>query len=256
MLLHGLGSSTFSWREVMTPLSMGRRVVAFDRPGFGLTERPLPGDWQGTNPYTPAAQVGMTVDLMLALGAEEAVLVGHSAGGAIATLTALIYPERVRALVLVDPAIYAEAGLLGILRPLLTTPQMRHLGPLFLRNGHRWGKELAARAWHDPGKLTLEIWQGYSILLRVQHWDRALWEYTAASRPLHLDRRLQELTLPVLVITGDDDRVVPTAESIRLANALPNARLVIIQECGHVPQEECPKPFGRAVEGFLGTLGL
>ncbi|MDW8270309.1 MAG: alpha/beta hydrolase, partial [Anaerolineae bacterium] len=66
--------------------------------------------------------------------------------------------------------------------------------------------------------------------------------------------RLAELTLPVLVITGDDDRLVPTADSIRLAEELPQATLVVIPACGHVPQEECPEATLKAMRAFLAEL--
>jgi pimeloyl-ACP methyl ester carboxylesterase len=58
-----------------------------------------------------------------------------------------------------------------------------------------------------------------------------------------VQERLTELNMPVLVITGDDDRIVATADSIRLASELPNADLVVLENCGHVPQEECPQAF-------------
>ena len=248
ILLHGFGASTFSWREVVGPLSEVGTVVAFDRPGFGLTERPMPGEWAGPNPYTPEAQAGLTVGLMDALGVERGILVGHSAGGTIALLTALTYPERVEALVLVDAAVYS-GGTPGWLRPILHTPQMRHLGPLLVRSIQNWGMDLARSAWHDPEKLTPEIWEGYTRPLRAQNWDRALWELTLASHPL--DLRPAGVSVPVLVITGDDDRIVPTEQSIRLAGELPRAELRVIPDCGHIPQEECPGPFLQAVKAFL-----
>ncbi len=69
LLLHGFASSTYSWREVMEPLAEDARVVAFDRPAFGLTERPMPGDFpNGVNPYTADAQADLTVGLMDELG--------------------------------------------------------------------------------------------------------------------------------------------------------------------------------------------
>jgi hypothetical protein len=78
VLLHGFGASLFSWREVREPLSQTGSVIAFDRPAFGLTERPLPGDWDGETPYSPEAQADLTVALLDELGLERAVLVGHS----------------------------------------------------------------------------------------------------------------------------------------------------------------------------------
>jgi len=249
VLLHGFAASTFSWREVIGPMSEWGTVVAFDRPGFGLTERPM--KWTGRSPYSPEAQPDLTVGLMDALGIERAVLVGNSAGGTVALLTALTYPERVEALVLVDPAVYVRGMTPAWLRPFLNTPQMRHLGPLLARQIQDWGVDFARSAWHDPEKLTPEIWEGYTKPLRAENWDRALWEVTRASHPLDLEQRLGEVRVPVLVITGDDDRIIPTEQSVRLAGEIPGAQLVVIPECGHVPQEECPGPFLEAVEAFL-----
>ncbi|MBN1937466.1 MAG: alpha/beta hydrolase [Anaerolineae bacterium] len=254
ILLHGFGSSLFSWREVMAPLGELSTVLAFDRPAFGLTERPLRAEWGDQNPYSVEFQVDLTVALIDMLGAEQAVLIGNSAGGAISMLTALEHPERVKALILVDPAVYAGGGSPALVRPLLRTPQMRHLGPLIARRIRTWGIAFARSAWHDPTKITDEIWKGYQKPLQVENWDRALWELTAASKPPRLADRLGELTLPILVITGDDDRIVPTEQSIRLAGELPNAELVVIPNCGHVPHEECPQAFLDAAMSFLDRV--
>jgi pimeloyl-ACP methyl ester carboxylesterase len=254
VLLHGFAASTFSWREVMAPLAKQHTVVTFDRPAFGLTERPLPGEWKGQSPYSPEAQVWQTVGLMDGLGIERAILVGNSAGGGIATLTALEHPHRVQALVLVDPAIYTHARSLGLLRPLLRTPQMRRLGPLIVRRIQSWGIDFARSAWHDPDRITPQVWEGYLKPLQAQDWDRALWEFTVVGSTTDLPDRLEELTLPVLVITGDDDRIVPAEQSVRLAGELPDAELVVIPDCGHVPHEECPQLFLEAVSDFLAGL--
>ncbi len=63
--------------------------------------------------------------------------------------------------------------------------------------------------------------------------------------------RLRELSMPTLFITGDDDRIIPTAQTVRLAHELPDARLVVIPNCGHLPQEECPAAFLEAVTRFV-----
>ncbi|MGC8856302.1 MAG: alpha/beta fold hydrolase [Anaerolineae bacterium] len=252
ILLHGFGASLFSWREVTAPLAELGTVIAYDRPAFGLTERPL--TWQGENPYSQEAQVELVVGLMDALGVEQAILVGNSAGGTIAMLAALKYPQRVQSLILVDPAVYAGGGAPAWIRPLLRTPQMRHLGPLIARQIQTRGPELIQLAWHDPTKITPEILAGYQKPLRLADWDKALWELTVASRESGLAERLGELTLPTLVITGDDDRIVPTEQSLRLADELPNAQLVVIPQCGHLPHEEHPDLFMQAVTDFLETL--
>lgn len=253
MLLHGFAASVFSWREVMPPLAARGTVIAYDRPAFGLTARPMPDEWSGTSPYGADAQVELAIGLMDALGIERAILVGNSAGGTIAALTALRHPQRVRALILVDAAIFSSSHA-PFYQPLMTTPQGRRIGPLVARQIKEWGIAFAQSAWHDPSKITPEIWTGYTRPLRAENWDRALWEFTAASRPTELAARLRELTLPTLVITGDDDRIVPMERSVRLARELPNAQLVVISQCGHVPHEECPAEFLRAVNTFLDRL--
>jgi pimeloyl-ACP methyl ester carboxylesterase len=88
----------------------------------------------------------------------------------------------------------------------------------------------------------------------VENWDKALWEFTLASRESRLAERIQQVQAPVLVLTGDDDRIVPTEESIRLAGEIPRAELVVFPNCGHVPQEECPESFLQAVKEFLITV--
>ena len=131
---------------------------------------------------------------------------------------------------------------------------MRHLGPLISRSFLAQGGSLLDLAWHDPSSITAEDIASYEKPLQVENWDKSLWEFTLASTASDLPDRLDELTLPVLVITGDDDRIVPTAESQRLANELVNAELVIIPDCGHVPQEEQPALFLDAVITFVAGL--
>ncbi len=254
VLLHGFLASTFTWREIFQPLAADATVVAFDRPAFGLTERPQPGEWSGPNPYSPEAQTDLLIGLLDEFGVDKAVLVGNSAGGAIAVLAALRHPERVEALVLLDPAIYSGGGAPAWVKPLLQTPQARRLGPYLVRKFLANNTSLTTAAWHDPTKVTPEIVDGYSRYLRLPDWDKALWEFTLASGEPNLSDRLQELQLPVLVITGDGDRIVPTEQSIRLAAELPDASLAVIPQCGHVPQEECPQPTLDAIRRFLAEI--
>lgn len=252
VLLHGFGASLYSWHTVMEPLSHLGTIIAFDRPAFGLTERPLA--WDGPNPYRPEAQVALLLGLLDHFGVQQAILVGNSAGGKVAMQVALAYSARVSALILVDPAVYSGGGAPAWLRPLLATPQMRRLGPLLARQLQARGPALLDLAWHDPSLLQPEIIELYNKPLQVENWDKALWEYTLASRASDLTERLGEFTLPVLVITGDDDRIIPTAQSIRLAGELPNAQLVVIANAGHVPHEERPGAFMDAVINFLISL--
>ncbi len=253
VLLHGFGSSVFSWREVLASPALPGTKIAFDRPAFGLTERPL--SWHGLNPYSLRAQADITVGLMDTLEVDRAVLVGSSAGGAVALLTALTYPQRICGLVLVDAAVFIPVGVPRWLRAMLTSPQMRRIGPLLIRHLIRGRGQYTVRmAWHDPGRVTLEVMAGYTKPLRAQDWDRALWELVAASEPLRLHTRLHEVRVPVLVITGEYDRLVPPGQAERLAALIPDARMVVIPDCGHLPQEECPQEFLQALQSFAHVI--
>jgi pimeloyl-ACP methyl ester carboxylesterase len=252
ILLHGFGASLFSWREVSEPLSAFGTVIAYDRPAFGLTERPL--EWAGESPYGPQAQTDLVIALMDKLNIEKAILVGNSAGGTVAMQVALQHPERVQALILVDAAVFAGGGAPAWSRPILKTPQMDHLGPLIARQLQAQGTEFLKTAFHDPSKITPDIFEGYQKPLQAENWDKALWQLTVSSQESGLVERLSEFAMPILVITGDDDRIVPTEQSLRLADELPNAMLSVIPQSGHLPHEESPAEFMQAVTEFLSTL--
>src|SRR5213079_3467018 len=107
LFLHGLGASMYAWRKNLAAVAAaGFRVIAFDNRGFGLSDKP-PG------PYDNAAYARLAIALMDSLRVSDAVLVGHSMGGAIAAEVAIEHPQRVRGLVLVG-----SAGL-GTREPLL-----------------------------------------------------------------------------------------------------------------------------------------
>lgn len=254
ILLHGFGASVFSWREVLQPLGQIGTVIAYDRPAFGLTERPLPGSWQGANPYGVQGNLDLLFGLMDSLGVSKAVLVGNSSGGRLAVQAALAQPQRVSGLVLVDAAIYTGGGQrFGLLAPIVNTPQMDRLGPILARGiAGDQGTQFIQAAWHDPSKITEAITAGYRKPLRVADWDIALWQFTkAGTGDEDLAPRLSELSMPVLVVAGDDDRIVPTADSVRLGGDIPGAQLEVFPACGHVPQEECPAAFLQPVEAFV-----
>lgn len=258
VLLHGFGASTYSWHAVMDALGRYGTVVAFDRPGFGLTDRPLHGAWgDRPNPYGPEGQVAVTVGLMDALGLQRAILVGHSAGGTVALETALAHPDRVAGLVLADPAVYARAGAPGWARWLLDLPQVNRLGPLIMRQlAGPNGETFIRNAWAHPDRVDDATIAAYRKPLQVEHWDEALWAYTKAQRAPALEGRLAGLAVPTLVLTGADDPVVPPADAERLAAALPDAQLRSLADCGHVPQEECPAAFLDAVAPWLRAQGV
>ena len=251
VLLHGFRASTITWHRVFAALAENYTVVAYDRTGFGYSARPVSGEWGNKNPYSPLSQVDQLITLMDSLGIEQTVLVGSSAGGITAALTAVYYPERVKALILVSAAIF-QGGPPRWLRPVLRIPQVKRLGSLAMRYYYIYFfDEVNKRAWHDPSKRTPEIRDGYRELMKAENWDRALWEYVLAYEPLNLGKRLKEIKIPVLIITGDDDRIVPLRGSEKIADQIAHADLVIMPDNGHLPHEENPELFLSIVNTFL-----
>ena len=250
VLLHGFGASVFTWRVVMAEFGELGRVVAYDRPAFGLTERPL--QWTGQNPYSEAAQVAIAIALLDSLQIDNAIWVANSAGARVAVDVALTHPNRVAALVLVDPAVSSPGRWL---RPLLQTPQLERLGMLSVRSLADRGDEAIARAWHEPGLITPEVYAGYRKPLQAKDWDKALWQFATADQAALSTEFSKLATIPTLVITGTDDRIVPQQKSIDLAAQIPGSRFVALSNCGHLPHEECPGPFMDAVREFIAQVG-
>jgi pimeloyl-ACP methyl ester carboxylesterase len=188
---------------------------------------------------------------MDSLGIEQAVVVGSSAGGITAALTAVYYPERVKALILVAAAIF-QGGPPRWLSPVLRIPQVKRLGSLGMRYYYTYFfDDVHKRAWHDPSKRTATIRDGYRKPMKAESWDRGLWEYVVAYEPLNLDKKLNEIKVPVLIITGDDDRIVPMRGSEKIADQIVHAEMVIMPDTGHLPHEENPELFLSIVNTFL-----
>jgi pimeloyl-ACP methyl ester carboxylesterase len=248
LLLHGFGASGFSWRDVRQELSRYADVIAYDRPAFGLSERPL--RWKGASPYGPENQVALALAMMDEFGYDTALVVGHSAGGTIALSMALERPDRVAGLVLVSPAAYRGGGAPAWIRPLLYLPTINHLGPLLARRLGARGDEFLRSAWYAPQRIDEAVYEGYRAPLAIKNWEKALWELTKASRSARLEKRIGAIAAPSLVISGDSDAIVPLAQSVRLAEELPRATLVVVPQSGHVAHEESTQAFLRAFEEF------
>lgn len=254
LLSHHFYGSAPTWQKVIDRLQDRYRLIAFDRPGFGLTERPSRGR-DGANPYTRdvAARIGW--QLLDHLDVEQAVLVGSSAGGTNVLEMYARQPERVRALVLLGPAITGDVGPPDVLRPLLRTWPFRRLAPQVIR---RLVGEIdlprVTRSWADPTRAGESDVEPYRRMLEVDGWDRGFWELVTAEGSPNLSDLLPRIDVPVLVVTGDADRVVKPRLSERAAAAIPDARFERLEGCGHTPQEECPDDLTKVLQRFLAGL--
>jgi len=254
ILLHGFGSSTYSWQKVMDPLSEYGAVLAYDRPAFGLTERVTTFEGTDFNPYKMDFQPEIVINFIDEEQAEKVILIGNSAGGTVAIQTALDYPDKISALILVSPAVFESGGAPGWIKPLLNLPHFNRLGPILVRSIRERGLELLELAWSDQQKITQKDYENYQKPLSVSNWDTALWEFTKVNGGTDLQSRLKELSIPVLIISGEYDKIIPVEQSKQLEVNLPGSEIVIIPNCGHVPQEECPDGFLEATDSFINSI--
>jgi pimeloyl-ACP methyl ester carboxylesterase len=253
ILLHGFGANTFSYRFVTEPLSAYGDVIAYDRPGFGFTQRPT--SWEGENPYGSAGN-DLILDELIAKYASnrEVFLVGHSAGGTQAAQYVVDNPGAVTGLILISPAILTTAGSPSGFNWIFSIPQLDHLGPLLVSSIASSGMDLLDRSWFDKSKITDEIKAGYRAPLEIIGWEEGFWEFNRAPRAFDVKDRLSELTIPTLLITGDTDVVVATADTEALATMIEGSALVVIPRSGHLAQEENPVETMQAIEDYWNSL--
>lgn len=256
VLLHGFLSNIHTWDYLAPHLVDPYSLFGYDRIAFGLSDRPLPPYPQGKDPYATAAVRDRAAALISEeLPGERIVLVGNSAGGNLAVQLALTYPDRYAALILIDPAIY-QNGPPGFVRFLLKTGLFDRFGLKTVRDLAERPDSLFDQAWADPSRIPPELIRAYREPLQAENWDKALFAYTKANSDPGIVRRLKDISIPVLIIHGTEDTIVPPDQSIRLAKEIPGARLELLPDCGHVPQEECPVITAKLIRDFLQEIGL
>ena len=245
VFIHGFSSSLFSWRACLESISKQYRVYALDLKGFGFSDKP-------ESDYTVAEYVDFTVHFMDALDIKEAALCGSSMGGGIAWRTALKYPDRVKKLILVDSAGYvsSRSGLPFIMK-LGRLPGMEKLFSLFTTRGQI--RSSLESAYYDDEALTERTVDAYYYPMRTDGAMRAVLARIRGSRSEteRWQSRIQELDVPTFIIWGADDTWVPVEDAKRFHRDISGSGLLIIPECGHLPQEEKPQDFTIAVLEFM-----
>lgn len=234
VLLHGLADDHTVWQSVIGPLSARFRVIALDQIGFGQSDKPLLS-------YRVSTFVDFLDAFMTELKIERASLAGNSLGGWVAAAFAIAHPERVDRLVLSDAAGYAalakamDPRVLSALRS-ASREDIRFLGPLTFQD---------KRFYEDVDlafKQRVTAGDGYTndkVIDSIIRGDDVL------------DGRLGAINKPTLVIWGRDDKLVPLSFGEQFHREIANSRLQIIDNCGHVPQVECPTQYAAAVLRFL-----
>lgn len=248
LLIHGLLAWSYTWRPNLEAIGTVGRAIALDLRGFGLSEK------SGSRRHSLDDQVEVIRAFMDALGLEQAVLCGHSMGGEIALRFALRYPKRVRALVLVSSSAYLTWSKRPIERVALGVPGISHLFARAVVLNRRFALGTLRAAVRAPERIGETEVGAYLLPARTPGATSAL---IAVLRDIDfgaISARVREVRHQSLLIWGENDPWVPAHLGQRLAGEMPHSRLVMIPECGHVPQEEHPEQFNAAVLMFLAEV--
>lgn len=251
LLIHGFTFNSFTWGEVMAPLAQFGRTVAYDQIPYGLSAKPITGDWSGANPYAKESILAQVGSVMQGLNLDRTILIGNSSGGTLALEAALAYPQRVAGLILVAPWVFAERPTFPV--AVAEWPQLRRLSLLIARK--LGNPTLLEYSYQDPSHISQARRDQAIIHTRVANWDLAWGELLDRSLSSRVDigNRLAQVQVPVLLITADQDKLVKPEDTRRVAQGLPHATLKVLPNCGHAPQEECPQAFMAAVSDWLAS---
>ena len=236
LLIHGYVMSSWSWRLNIEALAIRHRVIALCLRGFGFSGKPK-------HSYTLESYAEFVEEFMRKLDIPRAHIVGHSMGGAIGLLLALNRPSRVGKLVLV-----ASAGVRWNKAAWLSDfpfPVARIFSPLVFRRPV-FRQILRKLGYHRP--VVSEVY--LDTFMRIMNRPGAAYAALKVGMelPAGLDRlhpRLSEIKHKPLLIWGHLDRVVPLAAGKRLRDLIDGARLEVIDDCGHCPNEEVANEFNQ-----------
>jgi pimeloyl-ACP methyl ester carboxylesterase len=256
VLIHGNPGSCQDWARLYTPISSRYQAIAFDRPGHGHSDRPNHRD------ITVEVQAHMLHTALRELQIERPILVGHSWGGALALAYVLEFPNDVSGLVLLAPAVYESDDGVSFLSKLpgfpiigdvvnfLFTPL---IGPWLVRTDvtkafapdpipkhylrrvlSEWTRPKKVK-WYSVDDALLnerlpKLSARYVELLDSNHRDSDSFGSAAADSV----RNGSRLRMPVSIVTGDSDLIVPATENAhRLYEALPHSELIVLEKTGH-----------------------
>ena len=253
VLIHGSNGHVQTWDEMIGYLKDDFRLISLDLYGHGLTG---PNAEQA---YDADAMIGAVTRVLDAVGVEKAVWVGNSMGGWLSWRAGLAVPERVSGLVLVDAS---GAQVEEKVKPYLGARiAQSSIGQLLL-------PEITPRAlvkssleenYADPSLISEELVDRYWETLRFPGNRQATIERGKVNREPEKWDDIGSLQMPVLLLWGEQDSVVPVSHGRAFDEAVPNSRLIIYPDAGHLPMEETPEQVARDisvwVKANVGNVG-
>lgn len=241
LLLHGLGANIGRWKETIKHLAKTHRVIAYDQPGFGKSDKP-----------DISYSIPCFVEVLRAFIKEKKLtdfyLIGHSMGGAVVLEYLASRPPEVRAAMVIAPA--------GIRPP--HPWWQRGLARMVLQNylSAQIVKKLIASCVHVRNHLTNEMIAQAASLPSDPEWPLfrcATRRATLALLGYSIFDRLHQIERPVTIVWGEKDTLQPAQLGLEMHHRLPSAQLVVLPQCGHYPMLELPQEFNNILTQFLNN---
>ena len=245
VLLHGFGTSWYSFSRIIPELSKYFTIYAIDLKGFGKSPKPK------DNRYSVYDQAVLVDKFLREKNLKNIILIGHSYGGGVALSLVLMDKKRVKKMVLIDSACYDQK--LPKLIRWLQIPIIGKIGFFILPSSFEV-KESYKYAFYDDSKIPEDIVREYTKNLYLPNAKSVYFETTKELIPKDIDKiskKYSTIKIPTLLIWGENDIVIPKEKAYRLHKDLKNSKLVIIPKCGHMPHEERPKETLKALKSFL-----
>lgn len=265
LLLHGVGSWSYSWRDNIQPLSQQHRVICVDAKGYGFSEAaPLP--------ETVGHQVHELAQIIQALSDQPVTLAAESLGGLTALALAQAHPDLIDRLIVINVPIFPKElpnwgmrALSQIPLPLIQWLDdwqiLQPLSPVV----EYWTRLVRHEVVLDPASITDEeiYWLTYPYLHRRGALTQFAVDLQQAAEQIQLcvqrrpnlisqiQQQLPEITAPTLVLWADQDQWFPASDGERLCQQLPNAQFQLIPNCGHVASSGNPTALNAAILEFL-----
>jgi pimeloyl-ACP methyl ester carboxylesterase len=250
VLIHGSNASLHTWEPWVEQLGTDYRIISLDLPGHGLT---------GTNPagvYDNACYVKVVDALLTKLAIAKAVIGGNSMGGGVSWMFALAHPEKTEALLLVDaggqPQTKSDDLPIGF--RLMTMPVIKELA-----------RVIAPRSIFESSiDTTMSVKSKIDDRLIDRYWELNRYpgnrEATMkrfgdpGSRDYGAREKLAAIKVPVMIMWGAEDNLIPVSSARWFAEAIPGSKLVIYPKVGHIPMEEVPEQSAADVKAWLAAL--
>jgi pimeloyl-ACP methyl ester carboxylesterase len=248
LLIHGYGAGIWVWEKQIEVLSEWYRVYALDLIGHGFSDRPK-------IPYTPETYIHCIKDFMDRVGIEKATLIGNSMGGGIAWAMAILFPERVDHLILIDcvpPDVLSQVKnesfrMLAVIKEIPFLPYL----VMAARNKDSI-RQILRECISDIRLITPEVVDRQYQLSKIKGTTWALYStFKHAKEALKLKDQFSLIRKPTLFMWGERDLIFPPQLGENLHQAIAGSKFQKIEKSGHIPMWEMPDGVNQAILAFL-----